>query len=162
MYVLYAVVICLWKKFQKNLDRILKYYCMWISADKKKKKKIWCIIFHVQVPQIDNPLMRFQSRLRKIEYKPKSTHQLIDLQIINKHPSCYCICFSEKGWKYGKCIPVTHHRHVYNCDFTLHRRRRRLGINKNHQECEEKNVIYIEKLHLLPNLGVKNEFKLKL
>lgn len=38
----------------------------------------------------------FQSRLRKIEYKPKSTHQLIDLQIINKHPSCYCICFSKK------------------------------------------------------------------
>lgn len=38
----------------------------------------------------------FQSRLRKIEYKPKSTSQLIDLQIINKHSSCYCICFSKK------------------------------------------------------------------
>lgn len=38
----------------------------------------------------------FQSRSGKIEYKPKSTLQLIDLQIINKHRSCYCICFSKK------------------------------------------------------------------
>lgn len=101
--------------------------------------------------------MRFQSRLRKIEYKPKSTHQLIDLQIINKHSKLLLYLFFQKGRKHGICIPVTHHRHVYNCDFTLRRRRRRLGINKSHQENKKKNNIYTYtvKLHLLPDIGVK-------